>query len=100
MIVEDPLMTETPFPSVRKDTLPEGTHYRDTGCNLHPACLTCPRAVCKHDELGDDSMRDARNAAIIVSLAQGRPARHTAAQFGVSVRLVYRIGRAARERAA
>ena len=23
----------------------------DTGCELHPSCLQCPRAVCKYDEV-------------------------------------------------
>jgi hypothetical protein len=25
------------------------SHRRDEGCELHPACLTCPLPKCKHD---------------------------------------------------
>lgn len=39
----------------------EGLHseatYKDTGCNLHPACLTCPLEMCQFDvfDAGDFS---------------------------------------------
>ena len=31
---------------VRTDAYPEHTHYEDTGCRFHPACLTCPEVSC------------------------------------------------------
>ena len=36
----------------RRDALPEHTHYADTGCDLHPSCLTCPLVRCRYDEPG------------------------------------------------
>lgn len=36
----------------REDALPEHTSYRDEGCELHDACLTCPLPRCRHDVRG------------------------------------------------
>ena len=33
----------------RRDALPEGTTYIDTGCDLSPSCLECPFARCRYD---------------------------------------------------
>ena len=42
-----------PLPLVRRDTLPEHTDYRDTGCDLSRSCLRCPLARCKYDARGN-----------------------------------------------
>ena len=40
----------------RKDTLPEGASFCDTGCSLHPTCLgngeypECPLPYCRYDD--------------------------------------------------
>lgn len=34
----------------RRDPLPEHLDYRDDGCDLHPACLSCPFSRCRYDE--------------------------------------------------
>lgn len=39
----------TPMMQAQGDGAPEAMNYRDTGCDLHDKCLTCPFAVCKHD---------------------------------------------------
>src|SRR2546421_8529179 len=36
----------------RRDGLPEHTHYPDTGCRIHPSCLTCPLVRCRYEEPG------------------------------------------------
>lgn len=33
----------------RSDLKPEFIEYRDTGCDLAPACLACPFDVCRYD---------------------------------------------------
>lgn len=33
---------------VRRDALPEGTEYRDTGCSVSASCLACPLAECRY----------------------------------------------------
>lgn len=48
----------------------------DTGCNLHPACLTCPLAVCKYDiprEYGRSPALLEAKALVIGLRAQGKP---------------------------
>jgi hypothetical protein len=37
---------------VRKDMLPDGTDYEDTGCELAKSCLRCPFSRCKYDAPG------------------------------------------------
>ena len=34
---------------VRYDSLPEGSTYTDTGCELAPSCLSCPFPRCRYD---------------------------------------------------
>lgn len=35
--------------------LPENARYRDTGCSLHSACLTCPFDKCRYDMTDDEA---------------------------------------------
>lgn len=39
------------------------SYYRDTGCNLAPACLSCPFSRCMKEDAGEDT-RAERNAAV------------------------------------
>ena len=48
-VAERPTVLTRPH---RRDALPEHTRYIDTGCDLHPNCLTCPLARCRYDEPG------------------------------------------------
>ena len=34
---------------VRKDALPEDSHYYDDGCEVSPSCLTCYLVKCRYD---------------------------------------------------
>ena len=78
---------------VRPDALPENAHYGDDGCDYHPACLTCPLAICRYE--APDGIRGMLNAprdADIVRLrAQGVPVGNLCEQSGLSRRSVYRI---------
>lgn len=78
---------------VRKDALPEHTHYVDTGCDLHPSCLTCPLVRCRYDEPGGARrlLSEARDQTIIMLQRQGRPINAIAARFGISRRTVFRV---------
>ncbi len=40
------------FRRPRNDALPEHLHYRDDGCDLFAACLTCPLPHCRYDVPG------------------------------------------------
>jgi len=70
----------------RSDAYPEGVKYPDTGCEVAPACLSCPLEVCIHDSHGQAKvrLRDLRIAKA------GGTNREIAATVGVSVRTVCR----------
>lgn len=36
--------------------LPENAQWRDTGCSLHSACLTCPFDKCRYDMTEDERL--------------------------------------------
>ncbi len=82
------------LPGGRADALPEYATYRDTGCDLHPRCLSCPLPRCRYDEPGGvrGIRNEARDAAIIALHRRGRLSVNTIAQrFGVSRRTVFRV---------
>lgn len=76
------------------DRLPEFTTYRDTGCDIHPSCLTCPLPQCRYDDPGwfHRQQRAQRDAEILkVRLAEALPVEELAARFGISTRTVHRV---------
>ena len=78
---------------VRADALPEHTHYRDDGCDIHPHCLTCPLPRCRYDEPGGlramlNSYRDER---IVALRRQGAAVDEIAERYALSRRTVFRI---------
>jgi transposase-like protein len=77
----------------RRDALPEHTHYVDTGCDLHPSCLTCPLERCRYDEPGGARriLSKNRDEAIVGMQRQGRPISAIAGRFGISRRTVFRV---------
>ena len=77
----------------RRDALPENTDYVDTGCDLHPSCLTCPLVRCRYDEPGGARrlLSNERDRAILAEQRQGRSISDIAAGFGVSRRTVFRV---------
>lgn len=77
--------------------------YRDTGCRLHSACLTCPFAVCVYEAPGStkELMRDqaeakaTAKAEAVKLLDAGTPVPVVAQQMRVSTRTVHRWQREA-----
>lgn len=85
---------DPPFRRPRQDALPESTPYRDRGCELHVACLTCPLPRCRYDVPGGARAlvnRD-RNAVIRrLRLHAGLPVDEIARRFSISRRTVFRV---------
>jgi hypothetical protein len=76
----------------RRDALPEHTQYADTGCDVHPSCLTCPLVRCRYDEPGGvrKVFSEGRDRAIVGMQREGVPVGAIARRFGVSRRTVFR----------
>jgi hypothetical protein len=84
----------------RRDALPENTNYADTGCDLHPSCLSCPLVRCRYDEPGGARglLGRARDRSMVAVWRRERlGVEALARRFGVSRRTVFRV--LARERA-
>ncbi len=76
------------------DRLPELQQFADTGCNVHPSCLTCPLPQCRYDEPGglQREEREGRNAEVLrMRKRQALSVDELAQTFGVSTRTVHRI---------
>ena len=90
----DQIAFEPPGRAARRDALPEYTNYTDTGCDIHPSCLTCPLVRCRYDEPGGARriFSEARDGAISRLRQEGRvPIEDLARQFGVSRRTIFRV---------
>jgi DNA-binding NarL/FixJ family response regulator len=76
----------------RSDALPEHTHYLDTGCDVHPRCLTCPLVRCRYDEPGGARklFSEDRDRSIVSLQREGVPVGAIARRIGVSRRTVFR----------
>lgn len=81
------MTTEALAPPYRKDSLPEHHTFADTGCHLHPACLTCPREACIYDAAGSAKVRQAKVEAL---RQQGWKMAAIAEAMSVTPRTVYR----------
>lgn len=77
----------------RADNLPEYTHYRDDGCDIHPHCLSCPLPRCRYEEPGGlrALLNQRRDSEIVELRRRGVPVAVLADRFGVSRRTVFRI---------
>ena len=69
------------------------TPLPDTGCDLHPACLSCPLPVCRYDgKKGLASIRVANMTAAALRLrADGLKPEEIAEQIGRGRRTVFRL---------
>lgn len=87
------IQASPPVDKVRADALPEYTHYRDDGCDIHPHCLTCPLPRCRFDEPGGlRALINAYRDRQIVELRQrGVPVEELAQRFGLSRRTIFRV---------
>jgi hypothetical protein len=81
------------------DRVPELTHYRDEGCVVWHACLTCPLPRCIYDDprQGRGAANRLRDAEIARLAREGWSARALAARYQVTRRHVFRILRRERE---
>lgn len=76
----------------RRNAFPEALDYEDTGCEIHPACLTCPLLRCRYDEPGGlKTIRlSARDKEIARAREAGRSLAEITRRFGLSRRSVFR----------
>jgi hypothetical protein len=74
------------------DVRPEFVRYRDVGCDLHSACLTCPLPVCKEElSHGSRAVRARMRGLQIALLAsEGHSVRWIAQVMGVTTRSIYK----------
>jgi hypothetical protein len=81
-----------PLKRPRSDALPENTHYVDTGCAVHPSCLTCPLVRCRYDEPGGARrlLSEGRDRSIVQLRRAGVGFEEIARRCGVSRRTVFR----------
>ncbi len=81
------------------DRLPEFTHYRDDGCAVHSACLTCPLPSCVYDDprQGRGAAIRLRDAEIMQRFHEGWSPARLAKHFGIHPRSIFRVLRRARE---
>lgn len=85
-------MTVSLSPDVREDALPEGAnYYADTGCDLNPACLTCPLPKCRYDEHRAAARARTRKEQVIILHAAGHKPQDIADFVGISKRSVFRM---------
>ncbi len=82
----------------RRDALPEYVHYLDTGCDIHPSCLTCPLARCRYDDPAGLRLAVAaeRERGIVRLREQSVSPNAIARRYGVSRRTVFRVLASAR----
>ena len=83
------------LPLVRRDMLPDGVPYRDTGCEINPSCLRCPLARCQFDEPESERRKliiDARDREIaFIRRRHGATIKELASTYGLARRTVFRI---------
>ena len=66
--------------------------FKDTGCDLHPSCLSCPLPKCRYDDPGwlYREAKDKRNVLILQRYRAGEGVTVIAASVGLSTRAVHR----------
>ena len=70
---------------------PQDTEARDTGCDLHPHCLTCPLPRCRHEMGGLWQIRRAQRVeAVTQAVEHGASMSAVLSQFHISRRTFFR----------
>ena len=74
-------------------TSPDYYEYKDTGCEVAPRCLSCPRSSCKYDDPHYRRVRQVvQDAPILEAMQDGALSAEAAARrFNVNVRTIYRV---------
>lgn len=74
--------------------LGEFDHYLDTGCEVSPACLSCPLPECKHDNPVAHAayMQQQRDIEMVAEIERdGLSGVQAGLRFGITSRTVFRI---------
>lgn len=76
----------------RADAIPTGVKYQDTGCHVHPACLSCPLEQCIYDAPQESRQRRAisNQRQVREAYERGLGVAEIAHELGVSLRTVHR----------
>lgn len=88
-------MGRVPPPEERKheihaNAFPENIDYSDTGCHIHPRCLSCPLPVCALDTREEHQMNRAeRNAKIVEMWQRGTPVTEIASVLNMTRQAIY-----------
>ena len=85
----------------RDNAFPDRLEHVDTGCDLHPACLTCPLPVCRYDmdaKGGARAQNLLRDAEIARLYQQRVGIKELTARFGIGRRSVFRALARAKQR--
>lgn len=78
-----------PFP-IRHQGLPEQYPFRDIGCHVWSACLTCPLAACILDDPGQFARERRAELQRAAQALRGLQVDDIAAAVGVAPRTVFR----------
>lgn len=76
-------------PIRQRDDYPELIEYRDEGCDLAPACLSCPFDVCRYDMRSGQPSRVPRT--VIEEQRVGASRHELATKYRVTTRQISRI---------
>lgn len=74
------------------EVVPDNVNWKDTGCELYPSCLNCPRETCIEEEpraILRERMND-RALEMMALKAEGKTVKEIARAFKVSIRTVQR----------
>ncbi len=93
-ISEQPPVAPVEQAAADGDGLPEYTIYRDDGCHVAPACLSCPLVACIYDRTLSEARRQRRqrrNNRIRALARSGWSSARLAERFSLSAAQVRRI---------
>lgn len=65
-------------------------HYKDTGCDIHPTCLTCPLPKCRYDLPHKTALALIQAMKLRKLVAQGETVASASSILGISKRSGFR----------
>lgn len=65
-------------------------YYKDTGCDIHPACLTCPLPRCRYDLPPKTALAIVQAMKLRELVARGETVARAASILGISRRSAFR----------